>query len=80
MKVFITKRSLRAELIKVNNSKGICEIASFGLSFYYAYIIKIDDFHELYERAYLTTITKKQYYAAIRYLNSHDDYTKLYNI
>ena len=80
MKVFITRHNLRTELFKLNNSNGICEIASFGLSFYYAYTIYISDFNDLYEQKYLTSIMKKQYYAVIRYLNSHDDYTELYNI
>lgn len=81
MKVFITRRyNLKTELIKVNNFKSICVVAGFGLCFYYAFTIYIDDFNDLYEQKNLTPITKKQYYAVIRYLNSHDDYTKLYNI
>lgn len=62
----------------INLIDNYCEVISFGLSFYQKYSISWQGFH--YISLSLLPITEKQYYAIVRYLNTHQgDYSGLYH-
>jgi hypothetical protein len=77
-KYYIDRSVTITRLFKTNPAiSNDCEVISFGLSFYQKYTITWEGF--CYISSSLLSITEKQYYAIVRYLNTHQgDYSELY--
>ena len=77
-KYYIDRSVTITRLFKTNPAiSNDCEVISFGLGFYQEYTITWEGFY--YISSSLLPITEKQYYAIVRYLNTHQgDYSGLY--